>query len=262
MKPWYEPRKNRPDVPKDAPRKSGLVRFFETLWREFFELLKLNLLVLVTSLPIVTLPAALTARSRITVTMARDKNHFLWADYWKAFKRDFGKSLLGGLILLVLLVSFAVSTWFYYMLMGTSRFFVVLAAMSGCLLLATVMTGLVFFPMLAMVELPFSQLLKNSVILAFVKIKRTFPALLLWLALVGGGIGLLPYSAPYVVLLMLSLSSLVSSFLLYPAIEERVLEPEERTTAAYAAVETAAAEDSIASAVPGEFPEENEEETI
>ena len=43
--------------------------------------------------------------------------------------------------------------------------------------------------LLAMVELPFSQLLKNSVILAFVKIKRTFPALLLWLALVGGGVG-------------------------------------------------------------------------
>lgn len=226
MRRWYEPRKDRPDIPKDAPKKKGTVRFLETLWREFFELLKLNLLFLLTCIPVVTIPASLTAMSRITVTMAQDRNHFLLSDYWQAFKRDFGKSLLGGLALLGMLIVFGISTWFYYRLMLQNRFFVILAGASACLLLSALMMGLYFFPMLASVELPLGQILKNSCILTFVNMKRSLPALLLWCLLMGLGIGLLPYSAPYALLIMCSLTSLVVSFLLYPAIEDRVLEQE------------------------------------
>lgn len=146
MRPWYEPRKNRPDIPKDMPQKKGFVRYMETLWREFFEMLKLNLLFLVTCIPIVTIPASITAMSRITVTMVQDKNHFLWPDYWKAFKRDFLKSLLGGLILgghggglfhlhLVLLQADAGE----YLLRDLGR-------RSACLLLSALMMSLYFYP--------------------------------------------------------------------------------------------------------------------
>lgn len=144
MRPWYEPRKNRPDIPKDMPQKKGFVRYMETLWREFFEMLKLNLLFLVTCIPIVTIPASITAMSRITVTMVQDKNHFLWPDYWKAFKRDFLKSLLGGLILAAMVAAFSISTWFYYRLMRENTFFVILAGGSACLLLSALMMSLYF----------------------------------------------------------------------------------------------------------------------
>lgn len=148
----------------------------ETLWREFFEMLKLNLLFLVTCIPIVTIPASITAMSRITVTMVQDKNHFLWPDYWKAFKRDFLKSLLGGLILAAMVAAFSISTWFYYRLMRENTFFVILAGGSACLLLSALMMSLYFYPMLAVVDLPTLQLIKNSCILTFVNIKRSLPA--------------------------------------------------------------------------------------
>jgi len=254
MRRWYEPRADRPDIPKDAPKKKGFVRFMETLWREFFELLKLNLLFLLTCIPIVTIPASMTALSRITVTMARDQNHFLWPDYWLAFRRDFGKSLLGGILLLVLLAVFGISTWFYYQLMAANRFFVILAGASACLLLSVLMTGFYFFPMLAVVDLPVRQLLKNSCILTFVNMKRSLPALAAFLVFVGLGIGLLPYSAPYAILIMFSFSSLIASFLLYPAIAGRVLEQEVPPSHHDGYEE-------LQSAVPGEFPElENEKE--
>lgn len=251
MRPWYEPRKNRPDIPKDMPQKKGFVRYMETLWREFFEMLKLNLLFLVTCIPIVTIPASITAMSRITVTMVQDKNHFLWPDYWKAFKRDFLKSLLGGLILAAMVAAFSISTWFYYRLMRENTFFVILAGGSACLLLSALMMSLYFYPMLAVVDLPTLQLIKNSCILTFVNIKRSLPALLLCVLFEGLGIGLLPYSAPFVALIMFSITNFSSSFLVYPAIESRVLE-QEPAPAHHDSYE------ELQSAQLGEFPEEEE----
>ena len=96
MRRWYEPRKDRPDLERSAIRKHGFVGYMDMLWREFFELLKLNLLFVLSCVPIITIPAALTAMHRITSVMVRDENHFLWPDYWKAFRRDFWKSLGGG----------------------------------------------------------------------------------------------------------------------------------------------------------------------
>ena len=96
MRRWYESRRDRPDLERSAIRKRGFVGYMDMLWREFFELLKLNLLFVLSCVPIITIPAALTAMHRITSVMVRDENHFLWPDYWKAFRRDFWKSLGGG----------------------------------------------------------------------------------------------------------------------------------------------------------------------
>ena len=44
MRRWYEPKKDTPGIEKNAPKKKGIALFLETLWREFFPLIKLNLL--------------------------------------------------------------------------------------------------------------------------------------------------------------------------------------------------------------------------
>ena len=80
MRRWYEPRRDRPDLERSAIRKRGFVGYMDMLWREFFELLKLNLLFVLSCVPIITIPAALTAMHRITSVMVRDENHFLWPE--------------------------------------------------------------------------------------------------------------------------------------------------------------------------------------
>ena len=44
---------------------------------------------------------------RITSVMVRDENHFLWPDYWKAFRRDFWKSLGGGAAIAAVMALFS-----------------------------------------------------------------------------------------------------------------------------------------------------------
>lgn len=255
MRRWYEPKKNTPGIEKNAPKKKGFALFFEIFWREFWGLLKLNLLFLVSCIPVVTIPAALTAMNRITVTMVRDRNYFMLADYWKAFKRDFGKSLLGGIVLLAALVLFGISTWFYYMLsQSVGKLFLILAGCSLCLLLTAYFISIYFFPMLAMVDLDFKHLMINSCVLAYSCIKRTLPGALIALAILLICVGLLPFSMVYIVLILFSLNSLISNFFVVKPIEEHVLGIKET------AEETAQEEDALTEPQPEDFPEWEGEE--
>ena len=180
MRRWYEPKKDTPGIDKNAPKKKGFARYLETLWRELFPLLKLNLLFLLSCVPIVTIPAALTAMNRITVTMVRDRNYFMLSDYWDAFKRDFWRSLLVGLLIAVLAAILGISTWFYYMLaQASNKFFLVFAGASLGLLITLMGGAMYFFPMLAMVEMPVKKMMINSVILFYSCFKRSLPAFLI-----------------------------------------------------------------------------------
>lgn len=203
MRRWYEPRRDRPDLERSAIRKRGFVGYMDMLWREFFELLKLNLLFVLSCVPIITIPAALTAMHRITSVMVRDENHFLWPDYWKAFRRDFWKSLGGGAAIAAVMALFVLSTVFYYNLMQVNKVFVLLAGFAACVVLLTLCVSFYFFPMLAMVDLPLGALL------------------------IGLGVGLLPYSFIFAALIMFSFVASITTYLTYPAIEARVMRREE-----------------------------------
>ena len=86
-----------PGIPKDAPKKTGLALFADICWREAWELFKLNALIFVCCIPIVTIPAVHAAATRIAVLMISDEVVFLGRDYWRAFRRYFIPATLWGL---------------------------------------------------------------------------------------------------------------------------------------------------------------------
>lgn len=260
MRRWYEPKKDTPGIAKNAPRKKGVARYLETLWREFFPLIKLNLLFLLTCIPVVTIPASLTAMNRITVAMVRDRNYFMLSDYWDAFKRDFWRSLLAGILLAAALGIFGLSTWFYYMLaQASNKFFLAFAGVSLGLLLTAFGGAVYFFPMLAMVELPTKKLLLNSMIMTYSCFKRSLPAIVLTLGLLFVGVGLLPFSIPFVALIMFSLTSMTSNFFIVRSIETVVLGMEETPDGHTVEKKEESETAQLNSAQLGEFPEWEEE---
>ncbi|MCX2721496.1 YesL family protein [Roseibium salinum] len=87
-----------PGIPKDAPRPEGLRLLASTFGREWWELLKLNLLFLAFCLPVVTLPAAYYAMVRISLTMIEDRNVYLWRDFWSAFRSRFWMTTALGIL--------------------------------------------------------------------------------------------------------------------------------------------------------------------
>lgn len=78
-----------PGIAKDAPKPTGWRLLASVLAREWWELLKLNLLFLIFCLPLVTVPAAWFALVSITVAMIEDRNVYLLRDFWRAFRTRF-----------------------------------------------------------------------------------------------------------------------------------------------------------------------------
>ena len=266
---------NKKDYDRYAPKKTGILLVLSTMWRELLNLITLNFTFDIFLMPVLFsglcmiflptpvnaiislillllaalfLPTALTAMSRITVTMVRDENCFVWKDFWDAWKKNCGKSLAGGLILNVALGLFILSFVVYRNIFGTNSFLmVIIGAFCACLGIIAVTAQMYFYPMTAYVDLPLKALLKNSLLLVMGSWKRS---ILGWLAiipaaiiislaffgvaedgtivltlLVGGGNEI---ALVFVLLVGFAVFSLCQSFALYPAILDKVIRKEER----------------------------------
>src|SRR4051812_9598992 len=89
--------KEGPGIPKNAPKKIGLALFAQILAREWWEMVKLNILFILSAMFVVTLPAALAATARLCVILVEDRNTYLLRDFSEAFVRYFWRATAWGL---------------------------------------------------------------------------------------------------------------------------------------------------------------------
>lgn len=94
----------------------GIRRYVVLLAIHFWKLIGLNLLFVLFSLPVITMPAALCAMNRVCMLLIRNGYCFLWQDFWEEFRRSFLRSLLPALFFL-LLIFFA----YYAMSLGLTN---------------------------------------------------------------------------------------------------------------------------------------------
>ena len=175
-------------VEKDAPRKTGIGRFFELVGRDMNSMFLANLLTclgfvpvislvyigfLMNNLPVMLISAAVggilagpvLAGMYDTVLRAlRDEAGYWWVTYRKAFKRNFKASILPGVLycVVVTLQIFLVYFCFNMLYHGTN--------VGVPLWVATVLNLLIFqmlfaymWPQIALLDQPLSLTLKNSI---------------------------------------------------------------------------------------------------
>ena len=152
--------KEGPGIAKDAPEKTGAAWVGETLAREFWQLVKLNVLFLLCCLPVVTFGAARAAMARCTVNMARDVPNDAWTDFRAALRQDTVRNLLCGLAELALL-------WMGVMLVTADGFFPALLGM--LLLCVTAAFFQNFWAVQAAVDIPFAAAAKNAWLLCLLR---------------------------------------------------------------------------------------------
>jgi hypothetical protein len=89
-------------IDKNAPPLTGLALFLNILKREWWEMVKLNILFLIASLPLVTMPAAMFAMTRVCVSFSNDENTYLLRDFLEALRkfafRGTALAVLGALL--------------------------------------------------------------------------------------------------------------------------------------------------------------------
>lgn len=153
-----------PGIPKNAPKKKGLALFFFILLREAWDLFKLNLLLLVLCIPVITIPAAFAAGTHVTTLMIRDENVFLWRDFWRAFKAHFRRATLAGFGFAAIMALSGYAVFIYAQMAKSSLIFAVPVAIGLSVLAITAMTLSVFFVLMVRSNLSAKALIKAALL--------------------------------------------------------------------------------------------------
>lgn len=220
---WYQ---GNNDVETEPPR-GGIKRVGYVLWNYAGKMILINIIFIVSCIPLITIPAALTALNRYIMKIFRTGYGFTLSDYFDEFKKNIGKCIPLGVL------TGGIGFYAYYLLSLAGNFRqhtlngVVVGIGFGVLMIA-ILLGSYVFVLAAMLDLPARYILKNSLILMTVECMRNLllvcSVLLFW--------GLLLAFAPYTLLLVVlcgfSVQQLIVCAFLNPVVERRIIEPYER----------------------------------
>ena len=141
------------------------------------DFLVLNLIFLVTCIPIITIGPALSALYSVTLKMVKNEDSYILKRYLSAFKENFKISFLAGLLILASIILFA----FDYRIMttmgdsmGTIFPIIFLALIFICLVIS-----MYLFPYIARFENTFKDSFKNTVLIAVASMPWTLLLLLI-----------------------------------------------------------------------------------
>lgn len=201
----------------------GPARYFSLLFSNIWKLMGANVLFVLFSLPLITLPAALCALNRVCILIYKNGSCYLWQDFVGEFRASFLRSLLPALLFFVLLFA-----GYYFMSLGLtnadlaiwSLVFWTLGIMFGGAALAW---GSYFFVLVAMLEQKNKDVLKNARLLCMISPGK---ALMAALAVIGGAAltaALMPLSTFLVLLIIPAIVQYTVSYLVYELAEEYIL---------------------------------------
>ena len=208
---------------KKTPEK-GFSRFIFILYNYFWKLVVLNLMFILFCIPIITIPAALAGMNRVVIKLTREGYCFLWYDFWTEFKSNFFKSLLLGIIFGIIVFILWLSFNIYL-----TKFSGIIITVATVLII--IISGFVYaascymFALNSLVKLKLKDIIKNSILLTIVNIKRT-----LLLILIPGPILLLfilfvPLTLPIFLFFAFSFIQLIISIIVNEPIQQYIIEP-------------------------------------
>ena len=135
------------------------------------DLIWLNIIFIIFSLPVVTIGASVTALMSVTMKMARDREGYMWAGFWKSFKENFKQSTIIWIIMILVATVLGTDIYFFYSnTAGYAKF--LLAFMLG-ISLACSCIATYLFPLQAQFVHTIKQTLKNALLVGMRHIQWT-----------------------------------------------------------------------------------------
>ncbi len=144
----------------------------------------LNLLFILCSIPVVTIGAAASAcYAGVGRTLQNRETGLVFRAFFADFRAAFRQATAGWLLELLVLAVLAGDLWFAIAYSEPdNKFFLIFAIVVGAVIL---LASLWFYPLVARFQNTFSGQLKNSFLLAFAQFPRTLLALLVWALFLG-----------------------------------------------------------------------------
>lgn len=221
-----------PGIPKDAPQKTGLALFGDILKRESWELFKLNLMVVVTSLPIVTIPAARSAQASVCMAMVEDRNHYLWLDFWESFRHSFWRATATGwIVYLAMMVAGYVAYLYAQAAMHLAPYYIAPMGVAAAVLVFLLVMNCHLYPLLTFKRLSVREALSLSAQAALINSRAGLLAVTADVVIWGVTMMFYPMSSFLILGLNFAFCGLVAAFVAHDVAEQLTGGLLEKTTA-------------------------------
>lgn len=161
----------------------GLDSPFFNFMSKLGDLMLLNLMWILCSLPIVTVGASTTALIYTGMKLAKGRDGYVVRNFWSAFKSNFRQSTIIYVILLVLGGAFGFSTWYWMHQEGTVCQILTIASVA--ILVVWLLEVLFVFAVQAKFENTIGNTMKNALIMAVQNLPITLLCLVTWGLLFG-----------------------------------------------------------------------------
>lgn len=125
------------------------------LFSRISDFLLLNFLFVITSLPVMTLGASITALYSVNLKMVRNEESYIARDYFRAFKRNFKLATSAFLLFLTIGILMVANIWISFR--APETFYLILRALSTIFLCSLLICAKYFFPILARFDFTFKQ---------------------------------------------------------------------------------------------------------
>lgn len=254
-------------IAKDAPQKKPFYRFMDLTWRKFWKLIEVNVLMMAVFLPVllawvavgllgeknpgvalviagvlllgfaVVFGPVVAGCTQVLRKFFLEKPCFMMQTFFRAFKSSFRQSCPLGLIDLLVGTSVASGFYIYPIAIeickeqgtGWETFYYVLFVLTISIAIVVLLMSFYGYLMIVSTDLSFKNILKNSLALSVVALKKNVLTLVLTAAVIGV-FALLTLYFPYVMGIVLlfvpvSFAAFIVVFNCYPVIQQYVINP-------------------------------------
>ena len=214
-----------PGIRKDEPEKTGPARLLQIVQLEAGTIFLLNLLFVVSCIPVVTIPPAIFAMNKVIRKMMLDQPVLCLYDYRTAFRTGWKRGYAAFFLTALPMAAAGFGAWFYVMRAAENLvFFVPFLVCSTILLVTLLSSGLLYGALGAGMEV--RSALRLALALGVGKPLRPIAAAAVGYGLLLFGILELPISLIYVLLLGFSVPCLLSNFFLRTLLRDYCPAPE------------------------------------
>lgn len=204
------------------------------VWRfigKFFDIMILNLLWVICSIPIITMGASTTAVYYVTLKLVRDEEGSTFKSFFKSFKENFRQSTIIWLILLAAGALIGFDLYFFLRMQTvTSTLRTVLIAVFGGFMIIYLSIALFVFPIQAKFHNPIKRTLFNAFFMSIRHFLQTLGMLVIDIGLLAVGLFLVPVFQALFFLFGFPLFAFINSFI-FMGIFDKYIEKSDRKEA-------------------------------
>jgi uncharacterized membrane protein YesL len=200
-----------PGIDPDAPEKTGFARFFQIIQLECITLCKLNLIFVVSCLPVVTIPPAVFAMVQVVRRMVKDQPVDCWYHYKTAFRKNWKRSYGPFLLTALPLLCSGGGALFYLRYADWNLLSLLPFTLCSTVFLVTLLASAYLYGLLCE-GMTLKEAFRLAVLLGVGRPLRAVLARVIGTGLLVAAVLALPISGLYVLLIGFSLTCLVEQF--------------------------------------------------